>query len=53
MGVISVQLTVAFALTCLAGALMLTYGVSAQVLQQRVRCRHCGGHHRTRNCNRG
>jgi hypothetical protein len=53
MGGVSVQLTAAFALTCLAGALMLAYAVSAQVLEQRVRCRNCGGHHRTSNCNRG
>jgi hypothetical protein len=53
MGGISVQLVAAFALTCLAGALMLAYAESAQVLEQRVRCRNCGGHHRTSACNRG
>jgi len=50
---ISAQLTAAFALTSLVGALMLAYGVSARMLQQRmVRCRTCGSPHHTCDRNR-
>jgi hypothetical protein len=40
----SVQLTVAFAVTCLAGALMFLHGISLNLLERRpLRCRACGG----------
>jgi len=54
MGTTSLQLAVAFALTSLAGALMLVKGISAHMLERRtVRCRVCGGIlHRTCTCNR-
>jgi hypothetical protein len=45
MGTITpVQLAAAFAVTSLAGALMLVKGISAHMLERRsVRCRVCGG----------
>jgi hypothetical protein len=40
----SVQLTLAFAVTCFAGTLMFLHGLSPNLLERRpARCRACGG----------
>jgi len=49
----SVQLAAVFALTSLVGALMFVKGISVHLLERRtVRCRTCGGLHRTGTCPR-
>jgi len=40
----SLQVAVAFAVTCFAGTLMFLHGLSVNMLERRpLRCRACGG----------
>ena len=54
MGTMSTQLVIAFAITCLAGTLMLLHGISVNLLERRpTRCGICGGvANRTCTCHR-
>jgi hypothetical protein len=55
MGMTSIQLLPAFAVTAFVGVLMILQGVSVHLLERRpARCRACGGVvNRSCTCNRG